>query len=139
MKPYIEHANITVPDIDASIKFLQCIHPDIRVRHDAVSDKGYRWAHVGTDDFYIALQRPNGNISKSLQDTYVDFGINHLAWVVADIEAVEQRLIQNKYRQGIPGEHSEYRKRIYYFDTSGFEWEIIQYFTDDPALKNEYS
>ena len=31
---YLEHANITVPDIDAATEFLRVIDPDLTIRHD---------------------------------------------------------------------------------------------------------
>ncbi len=35
MTARLEHANITVPDIDAAIEFLLTLEPGFRVRHDS--------------------------------------------------------------------------------------------------------
>ena len=56
MTTYLEHANITVPDVDAAIVFLRTLDPTLRVRRDETPGSGRRWAHVGSDRAYVALQ-----------------------------------------------------------------------------------
>lgn len=138
MTAYLEHANITVPDIDAAIAFLQVIEPDLVVRHDETPEGSYRWAHIGAGNCYIALQEPHlGSDPQSNRRPYKDYGVNHLGWIVDDFDAVIGRLKAGGYREGIPGESSRYRKRAYYYDSAGFEWEIIAYFTEN--LDERYS
>lgn len=55
----IEHANITVPDIDAAKSFLNVAAPDFTTRKDATAREGYRWVHIGNNEHYIALQEPH--------------------------------------------------------------------------------
>jgi len=31
-----------------------------------------------------------------------------------------------------------YRRRVYYLDGNGIEWEFIEYLSDDPAKRNDY-
>ncbi len=45
MAAYLEHANITVPDVDAAIAFLKLVEPGFAVRRDAIHESGYRWVH----------------------------------------------------------------------------------------------
>ena len=59
MSAYLEHANVTVPSIDAAIEFLKLVDPDFIIRHDEAAEGTYRWAHVGTHQTYIALQEPH--------------------------------------------------------------------------------
>lgn len=139
MVAYLEHANITVPDIDAAITFLQVIEPRLVVRHDETPEGGYRWAHIGKEDCYIALQEPHlGSEPQSNRRPYKDFGVNHIGWVVDDIDAVIDRLEANGYGKGVPGESSRYRKRAYYHDSAGFEWEIVTYLTEVPEERFSY-
>ncbi|MHC4823245.1 MAG: VOC family protein [Planctomycetota bacterium] len=136
---YLEHANLTVPDIDAGIAFLKVIDPDMRVLQDAVSEAGERWAHVAIGDSYIALQEPHvGETPGPRINSYVDIGVNHLAWVVEDLDTVVARLEEGGYRRGIPGEEHEARRRVYYYDHAGIEWEIVQYLTEDRGERFSY-
>lgn len=141
MSTYLEHANISVPDIDEAIAFIQTIAPDFKIRKDDSSgDDPPRWVHIGTDDSYIALQAvdPKHN-PQERHRAYINYGINHLAFVVDDFDAVKARLEAKSYRGGLAPEQSPYRKRAYYFDNAGFEYEIVEYLTDNPAEKNFYS
>lgn len=139
MTAYLEHANITVPDIDAAIAFLKVVEPAFKVRHDGMAQDGYRWVHIGTDSSYIALQEPHsGPAPANARPAYQNYGVNHLAWVVDDIAAVVRRLEARGYRKGMVEDHS-HRKRAYYFDTAGFEWEFLQYLSEDPAQRNSYT
>ncbi|MFC2037424.1 VOC family protein [Chloroflexota bacterium] len=138
MVAYLEHANITVPDIDAAIAFLQVIEPRLTVRHDETPEGSYRWAHVGAHDCYVALQEPHpGSEPRRSRRPYKDFGVNHLAWVVDDFDGVIGRLEASGYREGIPGESNRTRRRAYYYDSAGFEWEIVAYLTE--SLEERYS
>ena len=51
----LEHANMVVRDIDATLRFLQTAIPEFRVRREGKTWQGGRWVHVGTDDSYIAV------------------------------------------------------------------------------------
>jgi len=55
----LEHLNITVPDIDAALEFIRLAAPDFSVRRDELSERGYRWVHVGNEHSYFALQEPH--------------------------------------------------------------------------------
>ena len=139
MTAYLEHANLTVPDIEAAIAFLKVVEPQIEVWHDASREGIYRWAHVGVGRCYIALQEPHiGSVPRDDRRPYKDFGINHLGWVVPDLDAVIRRLEEGGYRKGIPGEENPYRKRAYYHDSAGFEWELVEYSTERPEERYSY-
>ncbi|MFQ5624024.1 MAG: VOC family protein [Paracoccaceae bacterium] len=135
----LEHANITVPDIDAAIAFLMALEPAFRVRHDSGSQGDYRWVHVGTDDSYVALEEPHEPTpDASMARRYTDFGINHTGWVVDDIEAACARLDAAGYTQGYQSEAHRFRIRKYYLDAAGFEWELVQYLSDRPQERASY-
>ena len=50
------------------------------------------WLHVGTDDTYIALARSTVEPGKRWQPYAGVPGVNHLAYVVDDVETVRKRL-----------------------------------------------
>lgn len=128
----IEHVNITVPDIDAAISFLKVVAPDFEVRKDSQPSDSYRWVHIGNDEYYIALQEAHLDATpqKRLQP-YRNYGINHLAIIVSNIEEIEANLIDGGYQRGIEAPIEKYRKRLYYFDKGGLEWELIEYLSDE--------
>ena len=140
MVSYLEHANITVPDIDAAIRFLKLVDPDFEVRHDGKSETdNIRWAHIGNQQFYIALQEPyESEGEKQSARPYHDFVVNHLGWVIEDFDEAVERLEQAGYQRGIPVAPHPARKRAYYFDDAGFEWEILGYLTDKAEDRNAY-
>ncbi len=68
-----------------------------------------------------------------------DYGVNHLAWVVDDLSAVVQRLEAHGYRKGIPVEPHPHRRRAYYHDAAGFEWEFVEYLSNRPEERHAYT
>ncbi len=135
----LEHANITVPDIDAAVRFIQLIAPDYKVRQDAVSETGYRWVHVGNDNSYIALQAAHpGVAASSPHDTYVNFGVNHLCFRIDDARATERRLLNAGYQQNGPLIEDSHRLRLYFYDDMGLEWEMVEYLSNKPEEMHQY-
>ncbi len=135
----LEHANLTVPDIDEALRFFAIVAPDFEVRRDEAPDGSYRWAHVGNDQVYFALQAPHLDTNpEAPKQPYENYGVNHLALVVEDLEAVEAKLVSSGYRRGIDTPKEKHRKRLYFYDSFGFEWELIEYLSDKPEEKFLY-
>jgi catechol 2,3-dioxygenase-like lactoylglutathione lyase family enzyme len=131
----LEHANLSVQDIDAMIRFLRAAFPEFRIRRDATEANGLRWVHLGTDDTYIALSQ--AKVTRGM--THKGTPLNHLAYEVADVEMLRSRLRTAGYQENTlaPNAH-RYRKRLYFYDPEGNEWEFVQYLSDDPAKRNDY-
>jgi len=137
MPAYLEHANLTVANIDAAVRFITTALPEWKVRGSGTGD-GKKWLHVGTGTSYLALEE-QARDAANRPHPYHDAGLNHLAFVVDDAEAVRKRLEGAGYREGfVPAKHP-HRIRIYYFDGAGLEWEFVQYLSNDPAKRNDYS
>jgi len=135
----IEHVNITVPDIDEAIRFLKIVAPDFEVRKDEKPSNSYRWVHIGNEAYYVALQEPHLDAdSKKQLQTYKNYGINHVALVVSNIQEIEKKLLKTGYRKGIDTPAEKHRKRAYYFDKAGFEWELVEYLSEKPSEKYLY-
>ena len=134
----LEHANISVRDIEASIRFLQTAFPEFRIRFDGNDSDGTRWVHIGTDDTYIALSPSNVDPAQRWKPYSGMPGVNHLAYVVDDVEALRKRLASAGYRDStVPNSHL-HRKRVYFNDPDGNDWEFIQYLSVDPAERHDY-
>ena len=138
MSVRLEHANMIVHDIDAMIRFLQTAFPEFRIRGEGVGTTGQRWVHMGTDDSYLALSQATREPEKQWQPYSGEPGINHLGYEVSDVDAVQRRLLAAGYREStVPNAHP-HRKRVYFYDSEGNDWEFVQYFSDDPAERNDY-
>lgn len=143
MTTRLEHANLTVPDIDAAIAFLFCVDPEFAVWHDSGPSTGqdgaHRWAHVGIGDNYLALEEPHEHAADTrMARRYTDFGINHLGLVVDDIAAAAARLAAAGFSETHVSEAHAARIRRYFQDSAGFEWELVQYLTPDRAARFAY-
>jgi catechol 2,3-dioxygenase-like lactoylglutathione lyase family enzyme len=139
MSVRMEHANLIVRDIDATIRFLQTAFPKFRLRHDGRDPSGHRWVHVGTDDTYIALSQSTVEPAQHWRPYAGVPGVNHLAYEVDDVEALRARLQAAGYRDSTGANRHPYRKRIYFRDPDGNDWEFVQYLSDDPAQRNDYT
>lgn len=139
MRARLEHANIAVRDPEAVAAFLMTAFPHYRVRHRGTKENGDTWMHVGSDDDYVSLEEASGK-GGSERTLYGDApGINHLAWVVDDVDAVRQRLRDAGYLDStIPNDHP-HRRRIYFHDPTGLDWEFVQYLSDDPSERHDYA
>ena len=134
----LEHANLTVRDIEGMIRFLQTAFPEFKVRGEGKSSDGSRWMHVGTQETYIALSPAKTEPDKRWAPYRGVPGINHLAYEVDDIEALCERMKSAGYRDSTPSTAHPYRKRRYFYDPEGNDWEFVQYLSQDPAERNNY-
>lgn len=139
----LEHVNLTVPCIDEALKFLLIVAPDFKIRKDSTADTAakdnYRWVHIGNDEYYLALQEAHLEAKPKKQLAgYINYGVNHIALVVSNIAIIEGRLKSNGFRKSIKTPLEKFRKRVYYYDHAGFEWELIEYFSTKPQEKFLY-
>ena len=133
----LEHANVTVKNIDVMIAFLQSAFPDFTVRGEGES-YGRRWVHVGNDDTYIALNQATAEPAEDWVPYAGKPGVNHLGYEVSDVAALQARMLAAGYRDStIPNAHP-HRRRAYFHDPEGNDWEFVEYLSSDPAARNDY-
>lgn len=138
MKVRLEHANLSVRDVEAMIRFLMTAFPDFRIRGEGTNRNGIRWVHVGTNDTYIVLNQAKADSARHWIPYSGEPGVNHLAYEVDDVESLRLRLKAAGYRDStVPNAHP-HRKRVYFYDPDGNDWEFVQYFSQDPAKRNDY-
>lgn len=133
---YIEHVNITVNDLQESIRFFQTVFPHFKVRGGGSEFR--EWVHLGDDNTYIAINKAQNNTSNVVKN-YDGPGINHLGFVVEDVEEIAKKLLDSGYRRSYPKQDEQFRKRDYFADTDGNEFEFVQYLSEKPEEKNSYS
>ena len=139
MSSQLEHANLCVDDIDEMIKFLQTALPDFFIRHDETDNDGDRWVHIGNDKTYIAL---NNSTQKDLTD-WTPYsgkpGVNHLGYMVDSVEQVRSRLQAAGYIESTVENKHPFRKRLYFYDPEGRDWEFVEYLSENLEEKNDYT
>jgi len=133
----LEHANIVVRDFEAMTHFLRTAFPDFRIRREGFN-RGRRWAHIGTDDTYIAVSEAQSEPAEDWVPYSGKPGVNHLGYEVDDVDALRERLAAAGYRDSTYPNNHPHRKRVYFYDADGNDWEFVQYFSADPAERNDY-
>ena len=64
--------------------------------------------------------------------------LNHLGFEVSDFEALRERLKSAGYEDSTVQNEHRHRKRVYFYDHEGNDWEFVQYLSNDPAMRNDY-
>ena len=119
----IEHANITVSNVNASVAFYQKLF-GARIRWEGTNSSGNRAAHVGLDDTYLSLFEADA--SGRAPAGYGEVGFNHLGFEVDSLDEFRARLGDLGVE---PTEVEPYEpgQRLYFFDPDGNEVELVQY------------
>jgi catechol 2,3-dioxygenase-like lactoylglutathione lyase family enzyme len=138
MTARLEHANLCVRDIDKMIEFLTIAFPEFRLRADHTDADGSRWVHIGTDLTYIALSQARKSTDRPFEAYSGVPGVNHLGFEVDDASALRSRMLGAGYEESTVPNNHPHRRRVYFLDPEGNDWEFVQYFSADPAERNDY-
>ena len=125
MPAMLEHTNFTVTDPDTTAKWM-CDLFGWHIRWSGAGMTTGRTIHVGTDTHYLALFT-YGDTQENREDTHrFTGGLNHIALVTNDIEAMEVKVRELGFE---PHNHGDYEPglRFYFKDNDGIEFEIVQY------------
>jgi catechol 2,3-dioxygenase-like lactoylglutathione lyase family enzyme len=126
MQSQVEHANITVSNLDATAKWLcEVFGWHIRWKGDAIH--GGTSIHVGEDRSYLAIYKPPETPVPGDDRSHFTRGrMNHIGVTVDDIDAVEQKVIKAGFT---PQSHANYEpgRRFYFHDHDGIEFEVVSY------------
>ena len=137
MEIRLEHANMVVRDFEAAVRFLNAAFPEFRVRREGLNE-GRRWMHIGTDNTYIALNEASEDTAENWVPYSGKPGINHLGYEVKDVDALRERLAAAGFKDSTYPNNHPHRQRVYFHDADGNDWEFVEYFSDDPAERNDY-
>jgi len=126
-KIYLEHANITVNNLQESIDFFQTAFPHFKIR--AKGNETREWVHLGDDRMYIAINQIDGGTAIE-RENYDDLGINHIGFVVEDVDLITKNLLNAGFKRDYPRQEEKFRTREYFADYDGNEFEFVQYQSD---------
>lgn len=121
----LEHVNVTVSEPERTADML-CALFGWRVRWSGPAKGGGRTVHVGGDDAYVAVYSPNSAPGAGAPVSSRPGHLNHIAVVVADLDAAEQRVLAAGYRTHSHGDY-EPGRRFYFNDADGIEFEVVSY------------
>ena len=135
----LEHATLMVRDVARMIEFVSTAFPEFRIRAEGKSMMGTRWLHIGTDDTYLALNEATQEPAEQWVPYAGKPGTNHLGYEVDDVDDLRERLLAAGFTDStVPNDHP-HRKRVYFHDAEGNDWEFVQYSSQDPAERNDYA
>ena len=117
----MEHANLTVSDIERSSDLFQKLL-GWRERWRGEAMNGGETIHVGNERCYLALysdRKAHDRLAKGAP-------LNHVGFIVDDLEEAERVVIEAGLE---PFNHADYEpgRRFYFFDWDGIEFEMVSY------------
>jgi hypothetical protein len=129
----LEHIHVSVDSIGATEEFLSAALPELSRRGSGIAAGYGPWVHLGDEDSYIALTEVKGATMPG--------ELRHIGLVVDDVEALLERLARAGFQAADKSglDSHPHRRRVYYIDGNGLDWEFVQYLSADPALRNDYS
>ena len=135
----LEHANITIKDIAAVVRFITAALPDWQVRGQGEMDwygKRIHWLHVGTASSYLALQ-DGGEGAGPGWETH-EVGVKHLGFVTESVDDVVQRLEAAGYSLDHWGGDHPHRRRAYFTLRDELQFEFVEYLSVLASERNDY-
>lgn len=123
---FVEHANITVSDLDATAAWMCAVFGwTVRWRGSAIH--GGSTIHVGGAQSYLAIYNMGDALPIHAGDSHHRAGgLNHIGIVVDDLAALEAKVTAAGF---VTHSHANYEpgQRFYFHDTDGIEYEVISY------------
>ena len=135
-KMYLEHANLTVSNLQEAIRFFQTAFPHFKIRGGGNDLR--EWVHLGDEHTYLALNQAKQNDAKAAKN-YDIIGVNHLGFVVENVEEIANNLLRNGYKRDFPKEIEQFRIRDYFADADGNQYEFVQYLSEVATERNSYA
>jgi catechol 2,3-dioxygenase-like lactoylglutathione lyase family enzyme len=126
--PRLEHAFLTVRDLERSLRFYRTLLPEWEIRWEGTSRRGQRWVHFGDPrgaaGSYLSLHEM-GSAKKSLDVPYEYVRIEHLGVAHADVSEVVRRAREAGLHPTDEVDADGFR-RAYFQDPDGIELEFVQ-------------
>ncbi|MCR8723255.1 VOC family protein [Frigidibacter sp. ROC022] len=126
MTATLEHVNLTVSDPEAfAEKLCELFDWKIRWKGPAIAE-GFS-VHVGGPETYLAVYSgPNGIAEPGGSSYATRGGLNHVGFVVDDLDAMEERVRAAGFT---PRSHADYEpgRRFYFDGPEGVEFELVSY------------
>jgi len=133
----IEHLNLVVKDIPATLAFYQALAPHWHIRSKGRSDwhgTMRNWVHLGDDYQFLTFNDSGTGHNRELQGHTV--GLAHFAFSTNNLTEAVARLANAGFKPRSKLNVEPHRQNIYFIDPDGYEMELVEYFSDIPAQRN---
>lgn len=122
---YLEHVNLTSSDPDRFAN-LMCDLFGWKIRWRGDATQGGHTIHVGEETSYIAVYTKGVRDAAMTSSYETPGGLNHIAVVVDDLDATEEKVKAAGY---VTENHGDYEpgRRFYFREDDGIEIEIVSY------------
>ncbi len=121
----LEHVNITVSDPKRAAALMDTLF-GWKIRWEGEAIHGGYTVHVGDEDDYLAFYTPPKPTEASGISYDMRGGLNHVALVVDDLDAIEARVLNAGLKTTSHGDY-EPGRRFYFHDHDEIEYEIVSY------------
>ena len=128
MAGVLEHVNLTVTDPEKTAEMYEVVFGWV-IRWAVDSELDGRTVHVGAPEngeSYLALYTESECAPLGGSSYRTIGGLNHIAVLVDDLDAVEQRVIGVGYATHSHGDYHPGR-RFYFHDADNIEYEVVSY------------
>lgn len=121
----LEHVNVTVSNPEKTAGFLHRIF-GWKTRWFGPSMGGGTTYHVGNGASYLAVYSGGNSKERTGSNSEYLSGLNHIAVVVDDLDATEERVLSEGI---VTHNHGDYEpgRRFYFHDGDGIEYEVVSY------------
>jgi len=137
---YLEHANISVVNTEATIKLRIAAMPNWHVRGGGemtMAGETIQWHHIGDNQSYIAVQSGGRGKVSDWKTSWT--GVKHIGFVVPDLNSLIKRLADCGYDVDHFGGDHPYRKSAYFLEPHGIQFEFTEYLSSSDSERNDYS
>lgn len=121
----LEHVNITVSDPKRAAALMDTLF-GWKIRWEGATISGGYSVHVGNKSDYIAFYMPPETTAPKDSSYVTRGGLNHVALVVDDLDAVEARVLKAGLKTSNHGDY-EPGRRFYFHDHDNIEFEVVSY------------
>lgn len=124
----LEHAFLSVADLDASLGFYRKLFPDWDVRWSGTHNRGGRWVHFGDSRApqasYLSLAE-RADARRGPEQDGALITIDHLGFAHSDVQALVKRAEGSGLQ---PSQHfvGDGFRRAYFLDPDGHELEFVE-------------
>ncbi|VVT12059.1 VOC family protein [Erythrobacter sp. EC-HK427] len=119
---FIEHVNLTVSQLDRSIRLFEDLlgwHLRLRAPHGESGE----FAHVGSETSYLALWSDGADHAGQSKGK----PMNHVGLQVADLDAADAVVQRHGLETFSHGTYEPGPRSFYFFDWDGIEFEVVSY------------